>query len=511
MNRIVRKALVFIICLSIIPTATRFVYYEYKFASLSNLKSSPISNLKDVENFPSSKALTLLSNDPTARVLTFRQSDLISLDRRNWIDNFDPRAAAFFQAESEYDLFELLRESRIKYILVPNYTWPTIYNTKFMSLLSNPAYSEPLIPNVTLNSKSDSYQLFLIRKSKTSTSCVQEVIKDVRFFREKGGLPSRLFDALLGIPTTYQGSLQDVNISDLNKFENLGLNQSTLLRNLKGDVDWYNDGSQEYSSSRLIVKVKTKSSSLIKLSVQGISQRTEFRNLLKVGRLVNVAESLSAGKTTSLGGQFLASPDVGSIRIFLSSFSGPEKISNQVQLQICQVKDNLGVSEPPLENTEVALSNQPTNLALNLQNCDNSGTCESTARDEPFWKRLNLGARSVLKSGYMLTQKIYTLNDRTDLKLQEVFNYTESSLLPYSFRCISNCPSSGLISLEWTNLYGFRTRIILAASKEVDGTYSQVFVPLLSNKIEPEIVLTRYSGTSTRNAIYEFWREDVKR
>ena len=204
MNRVIRIVLVLILCLSIVPTATRFLYYEYKFANLGNLTLSPIANLKNVENFPSNKALTILSKDPTARVLTFRQSDLISLDRRNWIDNFDPRAAVFFQAESELELFELLVKSKIKYVLVPNYTWPTIYNTKFRDLLSNPVYSKPQITNVTLDSKSDTYQLFLIQKNRISSSCVQKVVEGNTFLGEKGGLPSRLFDALLGIPTTFQ-------------------------------------------------------------------------------------------------------------------------------------------------------------------------------------------------------------------------------------------------------------------------------------------------------------------
>lgn len=509
MNRFIRNALVLIICLSVVPTATRFFYYEYKFANLSNLTSSPIANLKNEESFPSSQALKVISNNPDARVLTFRQSDLISLDRRNWIDNFDPRATALFQAESEFELFSQLSDLKVKYVLVPNYTWPTIYNTKFAELLSNPRYSKPLIENVTLDFRSDNYQLFLIEMNNTSTSCVQAVVKSDGFLRERGGIFSRLLDALLGIPNSFQGSMQEIEISDLEKFENFGLNQSTLLRNLNGNPEWYHEVADELKSRWLIVRVKTKSNSLISLSVQGVSRRNEVRNLISVGRTVNVSESLSQDKITSLSGQFLTSSDVGSVRVFLRSFSGPKEISNPVQLQICQVRDSLGVLEAPLRKTQIALSNQFERLDINLRNCDQSGVCEFLDRNERFWTRLNLRARSALQGGYVLTQKIYGINERVDLKLKDIFTYSDSSLQPYSLKCVSNCPDSGLLSLEWTNPYGFRTSLILASSIEVKGAYAQIFAPNLSSDTEPRLILRKYSGVSTRKAIYEFWREDV--
>ena len=297
----------------------------------------------------------------------------------------------------------------------------------------------------------------------------------------------------------------------MSKFENLGLNQSTLLRILKGDLNWYHDNSQGFASNQLVVKIKTKSSSLIRLSVQGISKRKETRNLLETGGLVHVAESLSPGRSVSLGGQFLLTPEVGSVRIFLSSFSGPSEISDPVHVQICEVRDIMRLSKPPLKNAKVTLSSQVAKLSLSLRNCEPSGVCESKVRDEAFWRRLNLGARSILNSGYGLTEKIYGLNESVDRRLRTIFAYSDSSLQPYSLRCISNCPDSGIISLEWTNSYGFRTSLVLALSEEVDGTYAQIFAPLMSSMTEPKIVLRNYSGTSTRNAIYEFWSEDVKR
>ena len=65
--------------------------------------------------------------------------------------------------------------------------------------------------------------------------------------------------------------------------------------------------------------------------------------------------------------------------------------------------------------------------------------------------------------------------------------------------------------MEWTNPYGFRTSLILAQSTEINGAYVQIFAPLLSSQTKPQIVLTGYSGGSTRDAIYEFRRAYVKR
>ncbi len=173
MNKFFRLFLIFTIFLSLTPTAARFVFYEYKYADFANFQSSPVRNLIEVDKHPAAEALRILAKHPTRKVFTFRQSDVISLNRQGWIDNFDPRAIIFFEAKSENDLFKLLLKHEIKYILVPTYTWPTIYNTNFAKLLSNPNYTEPQIANITLNSDTDNYQLFLVRENNVSIYCTE--------------------------------------------------------------------------------------------------------------------------------------------------------------------------------------------------------------------------------------------------------------------------------------------------------------------------------------------------
>jgi hypothetical protein len=511
MNKLARNFLIFIVLISLIPTSTRFFYYQYKFSSAGNFLGSPISDLKEVDNFPSSAALQILSKDPTARVFTFRQADLLSLDRRNWIDNFDPRAKDYLLAKTEGDLYDLLLSSKVKYVLVPNYSWPTVYNSKFGELLANPAFTTPLIPTVAVNSKADRYQLFKIDRTELSSSCSEFVVKDLTFVKKSGGIPSRFVEALLGIPTGFSNSFEEVNLSELSEVKSIGLNKSRLLRVLLGNPYWYTETVSKLKSSRYIIEVETNSDSLLSLWIQGISKREDTRNLLEVGRLVNVAESRSNSNLVSLNAQVLLASNVGSLRIYLSSFSGPTKIVEPVNLRVCSVNENFPPNEKELQKISPKGSQAPEKLILNLAKCASNGECTTSIHSDTFLRRINSTIRDFIQDVYISIQKLLFFDKDLQQRFDGVFNFKKDDLSPHLVRCISICPKTGMTSLEWTNRFGFRVNLDLGTSQEIDGKFVQVFIPILSNVSKPQIVLRNYSGPPTGKATYEVWREDVKK
>jgi hypothetical protein len=511
MSKISRTLILFLLFVSVIPTASRFFYYEYKFSSIENIYKSPIKDLRNVESFPSGKALQILSNDPTGRVFTFRQADFVSLNRSNWIDNFDPRAKDFYLATSEAELFKRLIENEVKYVMVPNYSWPTIYNTVFKQLLSNPFYSKPLIENIAISEKTDSYQLYKIQRNQVSVSCSSLIEENVTFLKKKGSLTSRAFDSLLGIPTGYQSGLDKIKVSDFNKFENIGLNKSMFSRLAYGSVDWYQGEDLSLDTRRLIIKVQINSDSLVSLSVQGISSQSIYRNLLKSGRLVNVTEARAANGQVSLNAQVLLAQDVGSIRIYLRSFAGPRDILGPISIQICEVSETAETNEVEIDKHSFKVADMPYRLSLDLENCDFEGVCQPKSANSGIFNAFNQEIRSLLQGAYHLTQKLFSLFKSLDAKLLRVFEFAEEELQPYTFRCVSGCPESGIVSLEWTNRYGFITSLILSPSEKVFDSSYRIFAPSDLDLLNPHVVLSNYSGSSKGTVAYEFWREYVKK
>lgn len=511
MSKFSRSLIIFLLLVSVVPTASRFLYYEYKFASIENIHQSPIKNLQNLENFPSGKALQILSSDPSGRVFTFRQADFVSMNRNNWIDNFDPRAKAFYLATSEEDLFKRLIENKIKYVMVPNYTWPTIYNTVFQQLLSNPFYSKPLIENIALSGKTDSYQLYKIQRNQVSVSCSSLIEENVTFLKKKGSLTSRAFDSLLGIPTGYQSGLDKIKVTDFNKFENIGLNKSMILRLAYGSVDWYDAGDLSRDIRRLIIKVQINSNSLVSLSAQGVSNQSTYRNLLKSGRMVNVNEARAANGQVSLNAQVLLAQDVGSIRIYLRSFAGPRDILGPISIQVCGVSETAETNEVEIDKQSFKVADMPYRLSLDLENCDFEGVCQPKNENSGIINAFNLEIRSLFQDAYHLTQKFFSLFKSLDAKLQRVFEFAEEDLKPYTFRCVSGCPESGVVSLEWTNRYGFMTSLLLSPSEEVFDSSYRIFAPGDLVLLNPHVVLRSYLGSSKGTVVYEFWREYVKK
>lgn len=79
--------------------------------------------------------------NPEERVLTFRQPDYAYYVGTPWIRDIDPTLLHIYHAQTVQEAHRMLRERNVRYVFLPNYMWPTLYNTQIMRLIGDPAYS----------------------------------------------------------------------------------------------------------------------------------------------------------------------------------------------------------------------------------------------------------------------------------------------------------------------------------------------------------------------------------
>jgi hypothetical protein len=428
----------------------------------------------------------------------------------NWIDNFDPRAMSFYDAKSDKELFDSLRRNGIKYVLVPHYTWPTIYNTQFKSFLSNPKYSTPMIENIDFKSKKSYYQLFEIKENSPVVSCRKRTFVEATFLKPKGGISARLFDTALGIPITYQGSMERFNLERKSASRNLGLNPRSILRDFSPNLNWYDPGFFETKSRKISVRVKLNSDSLVSLQVQGILNRSAKRNLFEATRLVNVAEDFNVSGDVDLSALILVPRSLGEIKLFLSSANGPSGLAGPAIVEICEIREGLKQSLKKEILINSGYDKKIAELELDFSNCNHTGFCLNPDYPTGLRDQLSFFAKNAVKSVYKFTERAYTPIDSLDQKLRQIFDFSGDDLEPIILRCSADCPQSGFVSLLWTNEFGFQTRLVLGLAAEVNAVGLSAFAPNFTTMKNPKIYLSDYAGTYKGSVTYEIWSERVK-
>ncbi len=508
MSKNLKKLILVLLFLSLTPTFVRFLYYEVKYTSIQNLSSNPIYDLKSVETFPSSKALQLLSGFKNQKIFTFRQADIINSQGNSWIDNFDPRSLPFYATKSDQELFRSLKAANIGYILVPNYTWPTIYNTQFESLLANPRFTTPLISTVSLNSPTSYYQLFKVEERKLTLTCRSKSITESNFATTQEGITTRLLNSLIGIPTGYHSGLEDINLKSLDQIGNLGLNRKNVFRKISSNLNWYDEDFFKVSNRNLIIRVRLNSDSLVSLWVQGISNSSIKRNLFQYGRLVNASEDLSRFGQVEVASNSLLESDIGEIKLFLSSFGGPESISAPLEVEICEIEED---SSREFKDSKVLLGDLESELKIDLNSCDKDGFCPDDFVMGDWWNKLSANFRAFVYRGYKFTERLYGPIDNLRENLSHYFDYDPKELEAKVLRCTMNCPKNGFISISWTNRNGFRTNIPIGFAEIIGNQGIEVYLPKFSGSSRPSIVIRKYSGTNHGSSTFQIWSQDVKK
>ena len=506
MHKNLHRLLILSLCLSLIPTSTRFSFYEYKYANFKYLTGNSMIDFKNESRFPSSEALKYLANHPDKRVFTFRQSDLLTSRESNWIDNFDPRAKAFLEAESVKELFELLKKNKISFVLVPNYSWPTMYNSYFQELLGDPRYSTPLIETIDFDQTIDQYQLYKIKEENISTFCQQTNVLTEEFYAPTESPQVRLFYSVLGVPGNIQSTLSKIDVEKRKNFTDFTKDEKSILRSLNRSVSWYDKSSPTTNSKRLIIRVKLKSGSLVSLKAQGVSTRFDSLNLPMFSRIVNVGEDLDTQGDIGIVTQILKAEKVEEVKLFLSTTGGVDLLKGDIDLEVCTVKVWDQQYENPLQEQNQFRLGDPTLIRINLFNCDLNEICKIPVSNKSSGDSRLHSFRDLLKDLYQSTEKLYSPFEVVSTQMQKFFNYVPGDLEKYSFECLEVCPTEGLIYAHWTNSHGFRNQIIISYVAEDSAQKLNVFLPNLRIFKDVEIGFRNAEVETDKSTVYELRR-----
>ena len=458
------------------------------------------------DRFSSSEALRYLARLQDKKVFTFRQSDLIMIRSSNWIDNFDPRSRIFYEAKSEEELFKLLKSNGISFVLMPNYSWPTSYNTYFQSLLANPIYSTPLLQTINMNSRSDQYQLFKIEERKVSTSCETINFQKEILYAPDESIASRALYAFLGVPPNIQSGLTRFDPRASKNILDITRDQKGFLRSLNHTIDNYDRPEFPDATNRIRIRVELKSDSLISLKVRGIGRKSEDSNLLQFSRLINVGEDLDKQGNVEIVSQVLTSNDVGQLQLFLSATSGSDAFYGDVRLQVCRIDvldDNSRTVAPFMKKIRIGV---PKTVQADLTSCKSDSPCV-TYLGKRTTNRLKFeGFEQALQRIYQGTSKLYTPFPSLSAKLNNYFAYEEGDLQRYRINCLKACPVSGTVYVSWTNAHGFLNRFWVFDITSPSSQVEEVYLPNLTKSGDVALEFSNLKGDNSEPTIYELRR-----
>lgn len=480
-----RRLVVVLVILGLIPSFLRLGLYSVNYLEVGRAGMPSVQSINSLSPiYPAYNALQYLSRlDKNVRVFTFRQADLAGYASSNvsWIDNFDPRAFQFLSSQSEDDLYSRLIQSRIDFILQPNYQWPTLYRTSFVRLLANtkrvlPVFSQ--IQSTGLGSRS--YQLFKILDSTHASDAKQDCysLTESAFdsFEIKRSLTSQLFDHLLGIPTEY-----------------LPLNSDFRSKVTKDSVrpDFvyalvYSPVNRDVPNMVLSVKGNLVGVGLYTLSVQGKESQDLFHNLVKTSRNTILAQTIpdSQSKIGRLGGSVPVENRWKEIALILSAPSSSLQKLTKLTLDVCfQPIDEIRQSENPepikvvvdcLENACVSR----TLIKPGSQMCEDSKSCTyfNPVTKEPSSDGVS---NSLLFVRNFVCSKLCSYLAPRAIELPNWAKLTRDdfSYLSYNITCASACFSAtGTFTTVWRDKSGSDHRIPFNLSI-AKGSVTKIFLP----------------------------------
>jgi hypothetical protein len=119
---------------------------------------------------------------PGEKTLVFRQADFTLHGKGPWLDNFDTALEPLYNLESVGEAHAWLRAHNVRFVLVPDYTFPTYYRTVVGRLLADQRYVEAI-------SGHRGFKLFELREAPIAANCTSIPQAEQRLvtWLEKGG------------------------------------------------------------------------------------------------------------------------------------------------------------------------------------------------------------------------------------------------------------------------------------------------------------------------------------
>ncbi len=131
---------------------------------------------------------------PGERTLVFRQADFTLYGKGPWLDNFDTAIEPLYRMSDVAEAYAWLRSRNIRFILLPDYYWPTYSRTVISDLIAD----QTLVDEIGSHR---GYRLFSLRDTPAPSTCRAIPAPEIDLsIWQMGGSWMRLVRALTGIP-----------------------------------------------------------------------------------------------------------------------------------------------------------------------------------------------------------------------------------------------------------------------------------------------------------------------
>lgn len=131
---------------------------------------------------------------PGERTLVFRQADFTLYGKGPWLDNFDSAIEPLYRMTDVAEAHAWLRSRNIRFILLPNYHWPTYSRTVVSALIAD----QTLVDEI---GNHRGYRLFALRDNPAPAACHAIPASDIELsIWQLGGSWTKLARSLTGIP-----------------------------------------------------------------------------------------------------------------------------------------------------------------------------------------------------------------------------------------------------------------------------------------------------------------------
>lgn len=101
---------------------------------------------------------------PGEKTLVFRQADFTLYGTGGWIDNFDTQLMPFYRLKTAQEAYDWLRARKVRFVLLPYYTYPMVYRTAVEPLLADTSLVEYVGDH-------HGYRLFRLNDERAKVAC----------------------------------------------------------------------------------------------------------------------------------------------------------------------------------------------------------------------------------------------------------------------------------------------------------------------------------------------------
>lgn len=492
--KIIRILVILVLSFTVLQSSLKIAFQIFNLWSID----SPLARLDESYFFESRKSYSapaidyLRSHEKTdSKVFTFRQADLVLSVKQSVIDNFDPNLNSLYVSGDFKKFFD---KEDVRYVYLPNYSWPTFYNTALGSTLTDLSSFEPLFSRSDFISEqgTDIYQLL----QKVDNSKIECFNKDNNEYFE--GSPSR------------QSKIKNVLLSLLMRKENkkvIWRDDSFLATKSEEYKKIQNDQENLYLHTENFETFGNEAYSLlVTLDVAGwieIFANYYDLNKLALGPPVKIGETIAKEREKI---QVLGVDRTPKHTKYVSFTLRNNLIIQKNQILnfvLCSGKE----IAKEVNREEAKLNSKNANLKTYTLKCQQDATCiqeDFLAQKESFWKIL----KSILVSiqhpvtDFFSVPIMERIQNKKNLTYRDEIKSKPENVKKIEIQCLKgNCDSFDVIYIELSKKTGNMKEKFYRFLSSKKFTVSIPMDRAVSISI---LCTTKNCSKSTRLAIQEF-------